>query len=578
MYRGPKNESVQILYSRTKQDSERIAKQFHEEGVLGFDMEWPWNDWKKSDLQNKIGLIQLASETKIALFHIGLHVGKTTDDIIAPSLKKIIEDPKIGKLGVGVLNADFARLRRYFGLHPKGAVELSHLHRLVKFGNWKPEMVSTKMVSLARLVEDHLGHPLYKGDVRTSNWSKPLSQDQINYAAGDAYAGFMLYHCMNYKRLKMKPPPPMPVHAETYLAYKLSGVIPLHLDAKAEDGSVMTSEKFFRVDMTDTATSSKAKAKEAKKPKHVEPKLPKELVDLTSQLLYQKLLVHRINEAQKLGLPVYRVTTNPVLIALSLQRPTTLVELSAIKGIGNKQQKTYGEAWLDIISGSASAIPQLAKTPNTDEVQDVPVDPPTTPRREYKRGRRRGTQSSESSVAFATPPQRAPILHTGLSFTLADTKLSPGEDDSDDTLPSIDFGDIETDLKRKRAESPAKAPDGPEPPAYNIASEATLPEQAVESESRSPNPALASSLLTPRMRIARNQLQALSKRVTRKLVNRASNAPPIVSERTLSLIIVRAPQTQEELDCIPGIDSFILACQRTQTDLLKNIIKFAPPR
>jgi hypothetical protein len=228
LYRGPENKPVQILYSKTKEESEKIARQFLDEPVVGFDMEWPWNDYKKSELQNKIGLIQIASEDKIGLIHIGLHPGNTTDDIIAPSLRKLIEDPKIGKLGVGILSADFNRIRRFFKLDPKGAVELSHLYRLTKFGGHKPELVSTKLVSLARLVEDQLGHPLYKGDVRTSNWSKPLSQDQINYAAGDAYAGYMLYHCMNHKRLRMKPSPPLPIYAENYRKEKqrLQGIRP----------------------------------------------------------------------------------------------------------------------------------------------------------------------------------------------------------------------------------------------------------------------------------------------------------------------------------------------------------------
>jgi ribonuclease D len=248
------------LYSKTKDDSEKIVQQFLEEPVVGFDMEWPWNDWKRDNLQNKIGLIQVANETTVALFHIGLHPGKTTDDIIAPSLRKLIEDPKIGKLGVGILNADFARLRRFFHLNPKGAVELSHLYRLTKFGGHKPELISTKLVSLARLVEDQLGHPLYKGDVRTSNWSRPLSQDQINYAAGDAYAGYMLYHSMNYKRLKMKPVPPLPIHADEYRGYKLSGINALRLNGQTKDGKPMTSELFYEIKMADTASSSKIKA------------------------------------------------------------------------------------------------------------------------------------------------------------------------------------------------------------------------------------------------------------------------------------------------------------------------------
>jgi hypothetical protein len=204
---------------------------------------------KSPKLQEKIGLIQIATQEKVALFHIGLHPGKTTAEIIAPSLRKIIEDPAIGKIGVAILSADFSRLSRFFGLKPKGAIELSHLHRLVVFGGWKPELVSTKMISLANLVEKHLGLPLQKGKVRTSNWSKPLSDAQINYAAGDAYAGLMLYHCMNAKRLRMKPVPPLPVHADKYqaMARGLPRINRLYLEPSEEGGEPTPSDVFFGV-------------------------------------------------------------------------------------------------------------------------------------------------------------------------------------------------------------------------------------------------------------------------------------------------------------------------------------------
>src|SRR5690242_9908622 len=68
LYRGPNNERVKILYSKTKADSELLAKQFLREKIVGFDMEWPWDDWRRPNLlQNKIGLIQVATEDKVAL-------------------------------------------------------------------------------------------------------------------------------------------------------------------------------------------------------------------------------------------------------------------------------------------------------------------------------------------------------------------------------------------------------------------------------------------------------------------------------------------------------------------------------
>ncbi|ORX96970.1 hypothetical protein BCR34DRAFT_497317, partial [Clohesyomyces aquaticus] len=149
LYRGPKDQAVQILYAKTKAESEAIAKQFLNKPIVGFDMEWPWDSEKRKRLQDKVGLIQIACEDMIGLFHIGLHIGRTCDDIIAPSLRKIIESPNITKTGVAVLNADFSRLIKFFGLKPKAAFELSHLHRLVTFGPRKPELITTKLVKLA---------------------------------------------------------------------------------------------------------------------------------------------------------------------------------------------------------------------------------------------------------------------------------------------------------------------------------------------------------------------------------------------------------------------------------------------
>lgn len=219
LYRGPKDQPVRVLYSRTKLESEEIAHEFLGEKVIGFDMEWPFtekNTTGDTPLQQRVGLIQIACEDKIALFHLGLHSGSTAKDLLAPALRNIIEDPAIAKCGVAVLNADFSRLQQWFGLKPRGAFELSHLHNLVSFGASNPAQCTTKLRRLSAQVEQHLGLPLHKGKVRTSNWSQPLNKDQVNYAAADAYAGFMLFHCMNAKRLDMVPCPPLPVPAETY--------------------------------------------------------------------------------------------------------------------------------------------------------------------------------------------------------------------------------------------------------------------------------------------------------------------------------------------------------------------------
>lgn len=250
LYRGPQDQPVRIMYSRTKVESEEIAREFINEKVVGFDMEWPWRQDTNPNaaLQQRVGLIQIACEDKIALFHIGLHSGTSPNDLLAPSLRSIIESPDISKCGVAVLNADFSRLQTWFGLQPRGAFELSHLHNLVTYGAVNPAKCTIKLRKLAQQVEEHLGLPLHKGAVRTSNWSNPLNQNQIQYAAADSYAGFMLFHCMNAKRISMLPTPPLPVYAETYVAMnpRSRDSRSFRLLAVVDNGKSMTVLDFFQ--------------------------------------------------------------------------------------------------------------------------------------------------------------------------------------------------------------------------------------------------------------------------------------------------------------------------------------------
>ncbi|KZM19952.1 3'-5' exonuclease [Ascochyta rabiei] len=594
LYRGPNNERVKILYSKTKADSEVLARQFLGEEVVGFDMEWPWDDWKRANkLQNKIGLIQVATEDKVALFHIGLHTGETTDDILAPSLRKLIESASIGKIGVGILNADFARLSKYFKVHPKAAIELSHLHRLVTFGGRKPELVSTKMTSLANQVEQHLGHPLYKGNVRTSDWSQPLSREQIKYAAGDAYAGIMLYHCLNYKRLQMKPTPPLPIHAEKYLGLKVGGIGSLHLEPVEEGGKMMSSAFFFGVA---TAPEDVSKSREAAKSSGSGGKVPaarSEVIktrtpslDPTSQALYEELCLRRTAFAVESQVSEYRVATNLVLTQLAQERPLNSEALLKIKGIGAVQEKRYGRGWIAVISSfmdkEGIRKSERAADVSTETVskEAVGVALPCT---RSRHSRQRARETADSSPAFGTPPRaRTRQLHTGLSLALAETGISASAsttEASDDSLPCLDFGDHpwrrSPGAKRKRRESPSQADTPPhQRHEQGVAPSASLRTKTTAASSWKPD-SPPQRPLTPRSMVFRNKLIALSRQVARR---QQLDASTLVSGKTLELLARRPPQTHEELRRVPGVEGFFRACVETNVDLLERMGRFWPGR
>jgi hypothetical protein len=179
MYLGPENQEVKVHYCRSKNTTERVAQYFLNGAVIGFDIEWKPEATKNSGIKNNVALIQFASETRIALFHIAAFPKDTVSDLVAPTMKKIMEDANITKVGVAI-KADCTRLRNYLDIDPKGILELSHLYKLVKYSSSGDESkINKRLVSLTTQAEEHLKLPIFKGEVRSSDWTQSLSIDQI---------------------------------------------------------------------------------------------------------------------------------------------------------------------------------------------------------------------------------------------------------------------------------------------------------------------------------------------------------------------------------------------------------------
>jgi ribonuclease D len=596
LYRGPKDAPVEVLYSKDKAQSEILAKKFLGEAVVGFDMEWPWDSEKRHRLQEKVGLIQVASLDKIALFHIGLHPGKTTDEIVAPSLRELIESPTIAKAGVAILNADFSRLKKYFGLKPQGAFELSNLHRLIKFGQ-RPELLTTKLVKLAQQVEEHLGLPLSKGDVRTSNWSRALNKEQIKYAASDAYAGFMLFHRMNAKRTALKPTPPLPIFAEKYRlkGRGMASITDLQLYPLEEGGEIMTAKDFFRpkeekIVVDEKKTSNQTPEKQTAVPTNAKEKKEsvekakdaKDPLDPVSKVLYSHLAARRKALAEEQNLPLYCIATNAVLETLARRRPERDVELLDVKGIGKIKRDKYGSEWLEIIARFlAKSDAQVHQTLPGNSVRDSQTDQPVTPSRKTRRRRVASPDSNDSSTGFDTPVQRTPHLHTGLSFTFAETQLND-IDTAPSPPPSPTPHQVST-IRNTVTVSGTSHEKGLEDSLTSatptlLSQQSRLKRKRQTPETRPASPERLPAPLSPQSRIYRSKLLAFSKLVVKKLPPSYSITTPIVSDWTLDCIVTRSPQTLETLHTIPGIETFAQACKETDMDLLRNIIKFAPVR
>ena len=225
LYRGPggDQDTVKVHYCKTKETAERISQLFLEEQVIGFDIEWKANVGVEEGIKKNVSLVQIASEERVALFHIARFPNaQNVEDFVPPSFKKIMKSSEITKVGVSI-KGDCTRLKKFMGIDSRGLFELSHLYKLVKFSTEDVRKVNKILVSLASQVQEHFRLPLWKGDkVRSSDWSADLNYQQIQYAASDSYAGFHVYHVLEAKRMAMDPMPPRPAHAELNLPIKLA--------------------------------------------------------------------------------------------------------------------------------------------------------------------------------------------------------------------------------------------------------------------------------------------------------------------------------------------------------------------
>ncbi|OQE45000.1 hypothetical protein PENCOP_c002G06028 [Penicillium coprophilum] len=212
---SPDGQKPIVHYCRTLQSTEEAVQHFLGSKVIGFDMEWKAQASGWDSIQSNVSVIQIANEERIAIFQVALfRPARSLEDLVSPSLKRLIESPDVIKVGVSI-KADCTRLRKYLGVDARATFELSHLYKLIKYGKDNPKLVNKRGVNLSEQINEHFGLPLEKSDdVRCSDWTRSLSYRQVQYAATDPYACVRLFHTMEAKRQAMNPMPPRPAYAE----------------------------------------------------------------------------------------------------------------------------------------------------------------------------------------------------------------------------------------------------------------------------------------------------------------------------------------------------------------------------
>lgn len=183
----------QILYSRTSTDVEKAAMELRrvldanrsEAGqvTVGFDIEWK-PTFRKGVLPRKAAVMQICGDSNRCYVMQIIHSG------IPPSLRLLLEDSTILKVGVGI-GSDAGKVYRDYNVSVKASEDLSYLakHKIGGDG---------KKWGLASLTEMLVCKELKKPNrIRLGNWEADvLSKEQLQYAATDAFASWHLYQVL----------------------------------------------------------------------------------------------------------------------------------------------------------------------------------------------------------------------------------------------------------------------------------------------------------------------------------------------------------------------------------------------
>ncbi|KAL8525271.1 hypothetical protein ACS0TY_014773 [Phlomoides rotata] len=190
----------QTIYSRTVEEVERAAKVLldfveakkRKDGqcILGVDIEWR-PSFTRGIAPGKAAVMQICGDNSYChVLHI-IHSG------IPKNLQSLLEDHASQKVGVNIAN-DAAKVLLDYNVSINSLGDLSDLANQKLGGD-------PKKWSLSSLAEMLICKQLPKpSKIRLGNWEvDALSNEQLKYAATDAYVSWYLYQCYGGQSLSL---------------------------------------------------------------------------------------------------------------------------------------------------------------------------------------------------------------------------------------------------------------------------------------------------------------------------------------------------------------------------------------
>lgn len=257
---------------------------FADQPIIGLDTE---TFWDYSTRQNRLSLLQLAAPTGEVVVIDALAAGME-------ETRSLIENPA-ALMAAHNANFDYEVLRQA-GFAVEGLIDTLRLAR---------RTLRLRSFSLASVSEHLLGLTLDKS-LQKSDWRpRPLSREQLNYAALDAQVALRVYQELTSR-----------LEQEGRLAFELRR-------ARIAPPTGQTS------DSVDAPSRRRS------------PALPRPLTAEERQLV-EKLRLWRTEVAEREQIPPYLICHDRTFEHLVMARPSTIEELAQIFGLGPVKIAKYG--------------------------------------------------------------------------------------------------------------------------------------------------------------------------------------------------------------------------------------------
>lgn len=264
---------------------------FANQPIIGLDTETFWNYPTR---QNLLSLVQLASPTGEVIVVDALAAG-------VEETRGLIEDP------VAMMAAHNARfddgVLRQAGFAVAGLVDTLKLAR---------RTLRLRSFSLASVCEHLFGLKLDK-TYQQSDWRRrPLSREQLDYAALDAQIALQVFQELTQR-----------------------------LEAAGRLAEELHRARIFPAEERSAASTPR-------KPKR--PPIQLRPMTADERLLFDKLRQWRYEVARNEGIPAYMVCQDKTLEHLAIVRPRKVEDLSSIFGLGETKIERYGSDLLNRIA------------------------------------------------------------------------------------------------------------------------------------------------------------------------------------------------------------------------------------